>query len=117
MELDLGCRSLSDVGLADSCREVVDKSGDTVLHAIEETLLSVAHTILRGDGLSYGIPNRSRGNQLYVPGRGLLQDLGSGSCHRVGFTCCAACHQPLHARAEGTPSSPLPSPLSPHPKH
>ncbi|KDD73630.1 hypothetical protein H632_c1983p0, partial [Helicosporidium sp. ATCC 50920] len=59
-------RSLADVGLSTACREVVDKSDDKVLHAIEETMLAVAHTILQGQGLSYDIPNRARGNQLYV---------------------------------------------------
>lgn len=61
------CRTLAELGLPHECREVVDKSEGSVLSEIEGSLLGVALTILRGAGFSYAVPNRSKGNQLFVP--------------------------------------------------
>lgn len=47
--------------------QVVDKSADSVLDEVESTIYQVAQQILRGEGFSYGIPSRSKGNQVYVP--------------------------------------------------
>ncbi|KAL3133143.1 DNA topoisomerase 6 subunit A [Trebouxia sp. C0009 RCD-2024] len=60
-------RTLSDLKLPHSCREVVDKSADSVLDEVESTIYQVAQQILRGEGFTYGIPSRSKGNQVYVP--------------------------------------------------
>lgn len=47
--------------------QVVDKSADSVLDEVESTIYQVAQQILRGEGFTYGIPSRSKGNQVYVP--------------------------------------------------
>ena len=61
-------RTLADLQLPHACREVVDKGADAVLDEIEGALVLVAASILRGEGFAYTLPNRSKGNQLYVPG-------------------------------------------------
>lgn len=61
-------KTLADLNLPHSCREVVDKGADAVLDEIETAILAVASTILLGEGFAYELPNRSKGNQLYVPG-------------------------------------------------
>jgi len=61
-------KTLKDLNLPHSCREVVDKDAQAVLNEIESSILQVAYTILRGDGFTYSLPNRSKANQLYVPG-------------------------------------------------
>lgn len=38
-----------------------------MLDEVESTIYQVAQQILRGEGFSYGIPSRSKGNQVYVP--------------------------------------------------
>lgn len=48
--------------------QVVDKDADAVLDEIETAIVLVASSILKGEGFSYTLPNRSKGNQLYVPG-------------------------------------------------
>uniref|UniRef100_A0A383VRC0 DNA topoisomerase 6 subunit A n=1 Tax=Tetradesmus obliquus TaxID=3088 RepID=A0A383VRC0_TETOB len=60
-------RSLAELDLAHSVREVVDKDADAVLDEIEATMLEVAQSILAGNGYSFDIPSRAKGNQLYVP--------------------------------------------------
>ncbi|WIA37599.1 hypothetical protein OEZ86_014501 [Tetradesmus obliquus] len=60
-------RSLAELDLAHSVREVVDKDADAVLDEIEATMLDVAQSILAGNGYSFDIPSRAKGNQLYVP--------------------------------------------------
>ncbi|WIA17427.1 hypothetical protein OEZ85_014279 [Tetradesmus obliquus] len=60
-------RSLAELDLAHSVREVVDKDADAVLDEIETTMLEVAQSILAGNGYSFDIPSRAKGNQLYVP--------------------------------------------------
>ena len=59
-------RTLADLNLPQSCREVVDKGADSVLDEIETAILAVAASILSGEGFSYALPHRSKGNQLYV---------------------------------------------------
>lgn len=46
---------------------MVDKSADSVLDEVESTIYQVAQQILSGEGFTYGIPSRSKGNQVYVP--------------------------------------------------
>lgn len=59
-------RTLKDLSLS-NVREVVDKDAQAVLDEIESSILKVAMSILRGDGFSYAVPNRTKTNQLYVP--------------------------------------------------
>ena len=73
----LPCRTLAELNLPQACREVVDKGTDAVLDEIETAILMVAASVLRGEGFTYTLPNRSRGNQLYVPG-GWPAGLGFG---------------------------------------
>ena len=61
-------RTLAELNLPHACREVVDKGADAVLDEIETAILMVAASVLRGEGFTYTLPNRSKGNQLYVPG-------------------------------------------------
>ena len=85
------CRALSDLELPHLCREVsqhasiawsgmpelvlkqlslpqvVDKDADAVLDEVESAIYQVAQQILNGEGFSYGIPSRAKGNQMYVP--------------------------------------------------
>lgn len=61
-------RTLADLNLPHACCEVVDKGAESVLDEIETAILLVATSILAGDGFAYALPNRSKGNQLYVPG-------------------------------------------------
>ncbi|KAL3149242.1 DNA topoisomerase 6 subunit A [Trebouxia sp. C0010 RCD-2024] len=88
-------RTLSDLKLPHSCREVVDKSADSVLDEVESTIYQVAQQILRGEGFTYGIPSRSKGNQVYVPelDRIVLKDSKSqrpfastGTCRKAVIT-------------------------------
>lgn len=60
-------RTLADLNLPHSCREVIDKDANAVLDEIESAILLVAASILQGDGFSYSLPSRSKNNQLYVP--------------------------------------------------
>lgn len=46
---------------------MVDKSADSVLDEVESTIYQVAQQILNGEGFSYGIPSRAKGNQMYIP--------------------------------------------------
>ncbi|ERM95711.1 DNA topoisomerase 6 subunit A [Amborella trichopoda] len=59
--------SLSDLNLGIACREVVDLESTSVRLAIEHTILSIAASILAGNGFSYQVPSRNNSNQLYVP--------------------------------------------------
>ncbi|GAX82612.1 hypothetical protein CEUSTIGMA_g10038.t1 [Chlamydomonas eustigma] len=47
--------------------EVVDKGADSVLDEIEATVLEISASILEGNGFSFDIPSRAKGNQMYVP--------------------------------------------------
>lgn len=39
-----------------------------MLDEVEAAILLVASSILRGEGFTYTLPTRGKGNQLYVPG-------------------------------------------------
>ena len=47
--------------------QVIDKDADAVLDEVESAIYQVAQQILNGEGFSYGIPSRAKGNQMYVP--------------------------------------------------
>ena len=73
----------------------MDKSADSVLDEVESTIYQVAQQILRGEGFTYGIPSRSKGNQVYVPelDRIVLKDSKSqrpfastGTCRKAVIT-------------------------------
>ena len=75
--------------------QVVDKSADSVLDEVESTIYQVAQQILRGEGFTYGIPSRAKGNQVYVPelDRIVLKDSKSqrpfastGTCRKAVIT-------------------------------
>ncbi|XP_075515944.1 DNA topoisomerase 6 subunit A-like, partial [Primulina tabacum] len=58
---------LSDLNLSTTCREVSDLPLSSVQSTIESLVLSLAHSILSGNGFSFSVPSRSAANQLYVP--------------------------------------------------
>ncbi|CAN1142874.1 DNA topoisomerase 6 subunit A [Linum perenne] len=60
-------RSLSDLALTNMCREVTDQSPAAVQSNIESLILSLARSILAGNGFSFNVPSRAATNQLYVP--------------------------------------------------
>ncbi|RVW39677.1 DNA topoisomerase 6 subunit A [Vitis vinifera] len=62
-----GTLTLSDLGLASTCREVADLSLSSVQSTIETLILRLTHSILSGQGFSFSVPSRSSANQLYVP--------------------------------------------------
>ena len=73
----------------------MDKSADSVLDEVESTIYQVAQQILRGEGFTYGVPSRSKGNQVYVPelDRIVLKDSKSqrpfantGTCRKAVIT-------------------------------
>ena len=82
-------KTLAELNLPHSCREVVDKDADAVLDAIETAILAVATSILAGDGFSYTLPNRSKMNQLYIPelDRIVLKDSSSQRNFANTATC------------------------------
>lgn len=89
-------RTLAELNLPHACREVVDKSADAVLDEIETSILLVAASVLRGEGFTYTLPNRAKGNQLYVPGalageRTAYIDRQTGNIRITGchLVCCA----------------------------
>ena len=82
-------KTLAELNLPHSCREVVDKDADDVLDAIETSILAVAASILSGNGFSYTLPNRSKTNQLYIPelDRIVLKDSSSQRTFSNTATC------------------------------
>lgn len=72
-------RTLADLNLASSCKEVVDLNTASVVFEIEKSILAIAKSILSGNGFGYLVPSRSGANQLYVPelDRIVLKDKGS----------------------------------------
>lgn len=72
-------RTLADLNLASSCKEVVDLNTGSVVFEIEKSILAIAKSILSGNGFGYLVPSRSSANQLYVPelDRIVLKDKGS----------------------------------------
>ncbi|EFJ51555.1 hypothetical protein VOLCADRAFT_103453 [Volvox carteri f. nagariensis] len=60
-------KTLGELKLPYNCREVVDKDTDEVLAEIETAIYAVAASIMDGEGFSFDIPSRAKGNQMYVP--------------------------------------------------
>lgn len=60
-------RTLTDLNLANSCKEVVDLNTGSVVFEIEKSILAIAKSIVSGNGFGYLVPSRSSANQLYVP--------------------------------------------------
>ncbi|KAG2446715.1 hypothetical protein HYH02_008280 [Chlamydomonas schloesseri] len=60
-------KTLTELNLPYNCREVVDKDGNDVMAEIEAAMYSVASTILEGEGFTFDVPSRAKGNQMYVP--------------------------------------------------
>ena len=60
----MDCRTLAGLDLPQACREVIDKDANAVLDEVEAAIYLVASTILRGEGFSYDIPSRAKGNQV-----------------------------------------------------
>lgn len=59
-------RSLTDLNLPHTFKEVADLSPDAVVQEIERNILAVAKSILAGNGFGYNVPSRSAANQMYV---------------------------------------------------
>ncbi|GFQ03877.1 DNA topoisomerase 6 subunit a [Phtheirospermum japonicum] len=59
--------ALSDLNLSTACREVSDLPLSSVQSNIESLALTLAHSILAGNGFSFSVPSRAAANQLYVP--------------------------------------------------
>ncbi|XP_024383596.1 DNA topoisomerase 6 subunit A [Physcomitrium patens] len=66
-EADVETRTLADLNLANSCKEVVELNTRSVVLEVEKSILAIAKSILSGNGFGYLIPSRSSANQLYVP--------------------------------------------------
>eukprot|EP00898_Chlorokybus_atmophyticus_P005943 jgi/Chlat1/634/Chrsp103S01049 len=60
-----GSRTLADLGLQ-GVREVKEVSTDDVVALIEAALTDAAAQIVAGEGLTWRVPSRAAGNQLYV---------------------------------------------------
>ena len=71
------------------CLQVVDKDADAVLDEVEAAIFLVAQSILAGQGFSYAVPSRAKGNQLYVPeiDRIVLKDSASARPFANTSTC------------------------------
>lgn len=52
------------MNLPHTCREVIDKDALAVLDEVEAAIYAVAASILRGEGFSFDIPSRAKGNQV-----------------------------------------------------
>lgn len=57
-----------------------------MLDEVEAAVLLVAASVLRGEGFTYTLPSRAKGNQLYVPG-----GRGVRSCPRVQRATSCTC--------------------------
>ena len=69
--------------------QVVNKVADDVKDEIESAIYQAAVTILAGNGFSFGVPSRAKGNQLYVPelDRIVLKDSMSQRPFASSATC------------------------------
>lgn len=59
-------KTLAELGIV-NVTEVRESSTDDVLDEIEKALLSIASTILAGEGFSYDVPTRNSSNVQYIP--------------------------------------------------
>eukprot|EP00250_Pteridium_aquilinum_P016548 c23156_g1_i1 orf=608-1912(-) len=66
-EAEVQTRYLADLHLPHAFKEVADLSPDSVVSEIEKCILSVAKSIMGGNGFGFHVPSRSGANQLYVP--------------------------------------------------
>ena len=66
-EAEINSLSLSDLQLPHAFKEVSELSPDSVVSEIEKCILSVAKSILSGNGFGYNVPSRGGANQIYVP--------------------------------------------------
>ena len=71
------------------CLQVVNKGAEDVRDEIESAIYQAAVTILAGEGFSFGVPSRAKGNQLYVPelDRIVLKDSMSQRPFASSATC------------------------------
>ena len=81
--------TLTDLNITQSCREVVDKGAAAVLDEVEASMYAIAQSVLAGDGFSFDVPSRAKGNQLYVPqlDRIVLKDSTSSRPFASTATC------------------------------
>jgi meiotic recombination protein SPO11 len=70
-------------------KKVVDKDAASVLDEVEAALFAVAASIMAGDGFTFAVPSRSKGNQLYVRelDRIVLRDASSARPFASTSTC------------------------------
>eukprot|EP00892_Ulva_mutabilis_P002243 jgi/Ulvmu1/12019/UM083_0032.1 len=59
-------RSTEDVKLSFDCKEVVDKGATDVLDEVEAAVCEAVITIIDGNGFTFDVPSRAKGNQMYV---------------------------------------------------
>ena len=59
-------KTLNDLSIAEAYREVVDREGGEIAAAIEQVMLAVARSVMRGDGFEYTLPSRGATDQVYV---------------------------------------------------
>jgi hypothetical protein len=58
-----------------------------VLDEVEAAIFLVAASILRGEGFSYSVPSRAKGNQLCACHRSLASAPPTCSCASLVFPC------------------------------
>ena len=61
-----GRRTLDDLGLATTYREVEDRDAREIAAAIEQVMIAAAKSIVAGDGFEYVLPSRGATDQVYV---------------------------------------------------
>lgn len=59
--------TLEDLDIDNVKKEVISMDEEGVKRGIEDTFIQIAKSILDERGLSFDVPSRSSGNQLYVP--------------------------------------------------
>ena len=87
--------------------QVIDKNADAVLDEIEAAILMVATTMLRGEGFTYTLPSRAKGNQLYVPGEPGLPGPPARAAHAALETCVSRAAGQLRCAAAGRRGPPM----------
>ena len=59
-------KTLQNLNLTDSYREVVDLPGREVAAAIEQIRVAIAKNVLDGEGFGYSLPSRGANDQVYL---------------------------------------------------